>query len=106
ENILPVRLWFVPITIHNVDAVDFVDAFEGSCIHLNPVDMISIYFIRHVNLGLGAGFYDRVMNELTIPVTGGVPEIDPDRFLYSSRISRQVCIFLSTSLIFILFYLS
>ena len=32
---IPVRLWFVPITVHHVNAPDFIGAFEGPCIHVN-----------------------------------------------------------------------
>ena len=84
---IPVGLWFVPITVHNVNAPDFKSAFEGPCIHVNGNDPISIYFIRHIKLELNLNYWDRETNEITIPVSGGLPEIDPDLFQYEVEIT-------------------
>ena|GEM_PF-5245231 len=84
---VPVRLWFVPVTVHNVNAGDFESVFEDSCIHLNSQDPVSIYFIRHIRLELGLNYWDRNTNEIIIPVSGGLPEIDPDRFQYEVEVT-------------------
>lgn len=84
---VPVRLWFVPITVHHVNAPDFESAFEGPCINVNGDNPISIYFIRHIKLELDLNYWDRETNEIAIPVSGGLPEIDPDLFQYEVEIS-------------------
>lgn len=84
---VPVRLWFVPITVHHVNAVDFESAFEDSCVHVNGENPVSIYFIRTIKLELDLNYWDRETNEVIIPVSGGLPEIDPGQFQYEMEIS-------------------
>src|SRR5690625_7372711 len=60
---------------------------EYSYIHLNSQDPVSIYFIRNIRLELGLNYWDRNTNEIIIPVSGGLPEIDPDRFQYEVEVT-------------------
>src|SRR5690606_1332066 len=84
-QLVPVRLWFVPITVHHVNAPDFESAFEGPCINVNGDNPISIYFVLPLKLELDLNYWDRETNEIIIPVSGGLPELEPDRFEYELK---------------------
>ena len=70
----PVKLWFAPITVHNISANLPEDFFENAdaCIHINSSSAFSVTYLSALDFTVSK----TSETTGTITVSGGIPELD------------------------------